>query len=427
MQRNFSVILMFACVVAFVLGVAELFKLRFETGDVYPAYSSLRSDPLGASAFYESLERVPGITVSRDFRASDELPEGRNTAYLQLAGERYDWTEMPQALFKEVDGFVRGGGRLVIAFFPETTKPSGPTSFTPAKSKNKSFKIKPENKDDKDDGDKARDKEKEKKKLSGEEDEWSRVVSLKEKWGVEFGFTALKTEESGDKYETLSVTNEDEPSLPASIAWHSGMVFKRPDKNWRIIYARDADAVLMERKFGTGSVVLASDSFFLSNEALEKDRHAELLAWVIGPSHQVMFDEAHLGIVDNPGVATLVRKYRLHGLVAGLLLLAGLFIWKNSVSFVPALPEEESATHVIGKDSAAGFVNLLRRHIPAKDVLAICLTEWKKSFPKGKVPTARLERAQKVIDAENALGTVRHPVQTYQAICKALKETGTPH
>ena len=47
----------------------------------------------------------------------------------------------------------------------------------------------------------------------------------------------------------------------------------------------------------------------------------------------------HLGISENPGIAALIRKYHLHGLVAGLILLCGLYIWKNMLSFVP--PHEE--------------------------------------------------------------------------------------
>jgi hypothetical protein len=154
-----------------------------------------------------------------------------------------------------------------------------------------------------------------------------------------------------------------------------------------------------------------------------KERHADLLAWVIGPSSRIVFDEAHLGIVEEPGVAMLVRKYRLHGLVAGLLLLAGLFIWKSAARFAPDAAEEKPEEYVTGKDSAAGFVNLLRRHIASRDVLDVCLAEWRKSIAGGKHPAARLARAQEVISAENALPPAqRHPVRTYQAICRALKD-----
>ena len=45
------VLLLPVLLVLFGFGVLRLFRLRFETGDVYPPYSSLRSDPLGAKAF----------------------------------------------------------------------------------------------------------------------------------------------------------------------------------------------------------------------------------------------------------------------------------------------------------------------------------------------------------------------------------------
>jgi hypothetical protein len=51
----------------FVLGVGRLFVLRFKAGDMYPAYSTLRSDPLGAMVFYESLKHTGRIVVSRNF------------------------------------------------------------------------------------------------------------------------------------------------------------------------------------------------------------------------------------------------------------------------------------------------------------------------------------------------------------------------
>ena len=47
----------------------HLFQLRFEQGDIYPAYSSLRADPLGTKVFYESLETLPGLSVAAIARA----------------------------------------------------------------------------------------------------------------------------------------------------------------------------------------------------------------------------------------------------------------------------------------------------------------------------------------------------------------------
>ena len=55
MKHRAPIILFGLCAVAFVLGVLQLFRLRFEQGDVYPPYSTLRADPLGSMALYERI------------------------------------------------------------------------------------------------------------------------------------------------------------------------------------------------------------------------------------------------------------------------------------------------------------------------------------------------------------------------------------
>jgi hypothetical protein len=122
-------------------------------------------------------------------------------------------------------------------------------------------------------------------------------------------------------------------------------------------------------------------------------------------------------------VASLMRKYRLHGLVAGLLVLAGLFIWKNSVSFVPPYPEPAATEAVVGRDAAAGFINLLRRNLPADQLLRVCFEEWTKSLLHGSHHSiARVDQAQAVLEAETARAkTARDPVRAYREICQVLK------
>ena len=39
----------------FFYAVIHIMLLRYERGDLYPPYSTLRTDPLGARAFYEAL------------------------------------------------------------------------------------------------------------------------------------------------------------------------------------------------------------------------------------------------------------------------------------------------------------------------------------------------------------------------------------
>jgi hypothetical protein len=107
----------------------------------------------------------------------------------------------------------------------------------------------------------------------------------------------------------------------------------------------------------------------------------------------------------------------------GLLLLAGLFIWKNSTSLAPPYPELADEGYVAGKEAAAGFVNLLRRNIAPRDLLNLCFTEWTKSLKYGgNYPLARVDQAQTILEAENAAPSGAHnPARAYREICQVLK------
>src|SRR5689334_25449455 len=117
MRKSLPIIIIVACMALFVFGVVELFELRFQAGDVYQPYSSLRSDPLGTMALYESIDKLPNVEVRRDFSMGDHLPEEANTTYLHLAGSMYEWDWLPEPTFREIENFVRRGGRLVVTLF----------------------------------------------------------------------------------------------------------------------------------------------------------------------------------------------------------------------------------------------------------------------------------------------------------------------
>ena len=415
MKRHWPILLLLVCAAAFLVGVLQLFKLRFEAGDSYPEYSSLRADPLGTMALYESLEKVPNITVVRDHAASNQLPDGRSTTYLHIAAPTFTWDSLPKELWKEIDNFLISGGRLAITFYPETGWNFWSAGSIPTVTTNKAAGTNaPGTKNPQ-----ARRRADLRRQLQGGKEE--NEVSVEDHWGIHFQHVTLPQGDN-DTYKAVEVVNASSLALPRTLDWHSATVFTNLDKAWQTIYSRRKAPVMIERKFGAGSVVMATDSFFLSNEALRKEPHADLLAWIVGPSRHVVFDEAHLGIVEEGGVAVLIRKYRLHGLALGLLILAGLFIWKNSVSLVPPTAAEKSQNYVAGKDATAGFVNLLRRNIQVKDVLNACFAEWTRTLLQGKHYTiAGVDQAQAVLEEENArVPTRRDPVVSYKRICEVL-------
>src|SRR5438876_11628244 len=123
MNKKLAIMVLFIGATLFAVGMMQLFKLRFEAGDVYPEYSSLRTDPLGTMAFYESLQRIAGFSVRRDYSRANRLPEARDTCYLHLAATVHDWRTVPEEIFKQAEAFALRGGRLVITLTPETRDP----------------------------------------------------------------------------------------------------------------------------------------------------------------------------------------------------------------------------------------------------------------------------------------------------------------
>ncbi len=120
MKKYIPIFILLGCAAAFAMGVVYLFDLRFESGDVYPPYSSLRVDPLGTMAFYESLKKMPDLTVRRDFSASNKLPEDNQTVYLHLGAEPFELESISDEEFQSIQDFLTRGGRLVMTYFPQT-------------------------------------------------------------------------------------------------------------------------------------------------------------------------------------------------------------------------------------------------------------------------------------------------------------------
>jgi hypothetical protein len=414
MKARVPILAFVVCALVFAGGLFQLPRLRFEGGDVYPPYSSLRSDPLGTMALYEALARLPGLMVQRDFTANTSLPGGRNTTYLHLGARLSDWTWVDENEFRVIEDFVTAGGRLVITFFPENTSrasfPGHQDEAADKSGRKEADQKAPPSKPNK------------RRTAPPLPDRIRKKSSVADRWGISIGFRELAP--GTNKVESTTVERQVALALPENLEWHSGVLFTNLSSKWQTIYARGTNPVLVERKLGAGSVVMAGDSFLLSNEALVNQRQPELLSWLVGPSQDIVFDEAHFGILQTQGVATLLRKYHLYAVVGALLLLAILFIWKNAFSFVPPLPTIQAQPFVAGRETSAGFINLLRRNISSRDLLQVCFAQWKKSVVKsgGTVSTrhARVDALMKT--ASEGRPSESQSLLLYQEICRTLKK-----
>jgi hypothetical protein len=390
LKKPLAMVLLLSAASLLVWSLIQLFELRFEAGDVYPEYSTLRADPLGSMALYESLEKLPGFRVQRDYSTLNQLPAGIDTTYFHVATRASSWQLVPEATFAEIERFAGIGGRFVMTMFPEQER-----GF-------KSIEAKPTDPNDK-------------TALNG-------MTSIKDRWGIDIEIIDLEAG-SGNTYVPALVDNVTALPFAQVIDWHSGIVLNLSQPDWQPVYERNGRPVLIERKWGRGSIVIATDSYFLSNESLLKDRDTELLAWLAGPANNIIFDEGRFGIVDRPGVAGLIRKYRLTTSVFTLILAAGLFIWKNAFSLLPAYPDEKTRNYVPGKDAASGFDNLLRRGIPADQLLSTCFQEWKKSAAAttARYAPSRVAQAEAAFEAETTRPrNARNPVLAYETISRIL-------
>jgi len=401
-------ILILVVLAVFVYGVVHLLILRYETGDIYPPYSSLRADPLGTKAFYEGIDNVQGLSSDRNYQPVTKLKDIRNTTIFSFGMDPLALLSVDKETVRAIDELLLNGNRLVFSFFP-VHKGFSFMSFS-----------REEEEEEEEEGEEEEEKEEEKEEP--DDRYFEKPVSLSERWGIRFDYAELP--ENADKGHTsIQAFVQGDADLPAAISWHTSLYFDTPDdKRWRVIYAANGHPVIIERNIGKGTIVFSADSYFLSNEAMRNERHSELLAWLIGSNPELMFDETHFGVMETPGIASLIRKYRLGWFVAGLVLLVMLFVWKNAFSFVP--PHEDTLTDggESGKDTTTGLINLLRQNISSHNILSVCFDEWEKSSSyRQKDSDNVVEEIRSVIRAENARSSrERDPVACYKTISKIL-------
>jgi len=109
----------------------------------------------------------------------------------------------------------------------------------------------------------------------------------------------------------------------------------------------------------------------------------------------------------HPLLAVLARHYGLGGAFFMLLLLAGLYVWRQVALFVPPAVQAEEV--MLQFHPTAGLEALLRRAIRKTGLFALCREEW-----KGTARPSDLAR----IDNINAQ---QPPISAYNAAVKALR------
>lgn len=399
---------------SFLAGVLHLFEMRFERGDIYPSYSSLRSDPLGTKVLYESLNNMPGISATRNYKPLHKLSHNPPPSFLYLGVGADMSISFPESDIEHLESVIAQGGRFVIHFRPGYKPPDKSEEHISTETGDNGSEMPREFIDD----------EKEEADDIPSEEDPVKTSLLSDRWEFALASRTLSCKSDCER-KAAGILMSDDYDLPDTIEWHSSFYLIPSDSRWSTVYAVDGRPVLIEKPLGKGKIILATDTYYLSNEAMLKSRYPGLLAWLIGPNSNIIFDETHFGINEVPGIAFLFKKYRLHRPLAGFLLLAMLFIWKNSTSLVP--PDDSFYKNDYsgeGKDYISGFVSLLHRNVPAENLIETCYREWERTFRSNKSGSDEaLNRIKALMRQENNLPAKRkNPVATYLTIHKLLSK-----
>lgn len=175
------------------------------------------------------------------------------------------------------------------------------------------------------------------------------------------------------------------------------------DRHWT--HLSDYGDEVFRRRFGGGSLVLVGQAERLTNKGVATSAaNRQLLTDLVGAQPSAVFEEAHLGVRESGSIVGLARHYGLQGLLAGFILLAGLFVWSRSVSFPPPLPREEKL--LAGSDTRSMLAELMSRHMKGQLITA-CVTEWNRT--RGHAETL-------------VLPPEKDAVQAYASLQKLLRE-----
>jgi hypothetical protein len=405
--RRLSIVIFLLALAGLVGGLAWLIHLRFESGRAYALRSSLRSDPLGSKALHDAYAELPGLQVSRNFVPLVQLRALSPDATLLLlntsGGQMHRLAD-----FDRVVDFVERGGRLVIAMNPERVAYEYLENEMEEDSE-ASAKDDEETNEAADEDSDAEEKSTGFTRRSDEENElfWA---GLALRHGEHEGGEALRAE---------AATSD----LPERTPWREGGVLVEFDEEvWSPIYQIDEEVVAAQRRLGAGSIVVLTDDYLFSNEALLKHRYAQLLAWVLGGQSSLIFEETHLGVSERSGVATLMRRYGLEGFAVAFASLMALVVWRGASPLLPPYGGRARDQVIRSEHSIeAGLGDLIHRSLPSPAMPKLAFEAWKQSFIRTKGDqrfyAEELDEIEALLRAQDSLpARQRKPVETHLKI-----------
>jgi len=347
---------------------ARIYVYSTEAGDIFPPYSSLRADPLGAKALHDAVASL-GHRVDRWFKPGGLFKDSRATVLLLNVPERV-LRGAPGSEWDEWEERAQAGARLVIALQRPAESDKVVEALEEMQRRMRDRK--------------GLKKDEDKQKGAGKKSARPRKPPLTERWKVQI-----------------------KESQNRKLAWR----FIPDEEAWKTVRSIESEPQVIERQIGEGSIVLIAESYRFSNEGLRKNRDTELLTLALGGRGHIVFDEYHLGTAQTGSVGGLLRRYKLTWAAGALIVLGLLFVWRNSSSLLPPASEPAGAA-VEGRDSVAALGSLLRRGVPRSGLPAAALEMLHKSATVLRLSVSR--RAQ--VERELELSTSEDPVALWKRL-----------
>lgn len=428
----------------FVTVFIRVLEMRISKGDIYSHYGSLRTDPLGGSGLFEAFQKMPGVEVERNFQSLMKI-EGLDgeTALLVLGMPRYAFDDIRIPDDSPVLEAVRDRGtRLVLTINPRFVPVRYDNTFSESEKEwrerrrelSEKRKDSGKGEDDADPGEELEEEEEEESDGKDEDKVEEEIESdLGPRFEVRFGIGLADLdsfERPDDGWEATAEAGEYEELLKDRLpVWKSQYRFEiepEAEEAWKVVASIEGEPVAVERTLGEGSIVVTTDSYFAGNEALFLGGSSEFLLWLVGEKSRIIFDETLHGSEETTGVIKLLRQYRLHGLLIGVVVLVLLWGWRSSNSLAPGDEEVERGLvgeggGVSGEDSGSGFTSLLRRSIPANQLISNCLETWGSSL-RSAVPAEKKQDIDRIVGRHRSNPRDWNVVDTYNEISRVLKK-----
>ena len=351
-NKVLAYVLVVVTIGTFVVVALQTFEVRLETQEGYPVASSFRADARGCRALYESLHHVPGVQTARCLRTFSNLPPADGKSLI-IAGVNPQTNNLRIQDHKSLSAWAEAGGTVIVALAVDDRN-SG-------KAGSRDYQLVPPQKEPGSPSPNT-------KSTPPAEEFWIEILQSA-------GVQVFRHVDASARHHFVS------SAFAPSGSWLGPLYFRNLQSSWRVVAEADHLPVVIQRSLGRGNMIVIADSYPLTNGALASERETGFLGWLLRKQTTILFDESHFGFMENPGVVSLARRYGLESAFFVLLILALFFVWANRYSLVPKSASRSSESlPVPGQGGEAVFVNLLRRSLPAKDLVSTSAELWRKGM-----------------------------------------------